>query len=51
MEEKKYKDELLTHIKFLMNYLKEKHHPHTVIEITMDGVKIKETIESIPIEL
>lgn len=32
----------------IIKQLKEKHHPYVEVVITQDGVKVKETIESIP---
>lgn len=33
----------------VIKHLKEKHHPYVEVVITQDGVKVKETIESIPL--
>ena len=33
----------------IIKHLKEKHHPYVEVVITQDGVKVKETIESIPL--
>lgn len=32
----------------VIKHLKEKHHPYVEVVITQDGVKVKETVESIP---
>lgn len=33
----------------IIKQLKEKHHPYVEVVITQDGVKVKETIENIPL--
>ena len=42
-------EELEKLVKQIIEYLKEKHHPHVEVVITQDGVKVKETIGSIPL--